>query len=85
MGSCRSIVRADGITPATVPWVPATGAATALTDLAASGLDFVSCSLPEADALTRAGKIRSIALMADKRAKNYPDVPTVEEAVGSPW
>lgn len=79
------MLKSQGISPATVPWVPATGAATALTDLAASGLDFVSCSLPEADALTRAGKVRSIALMAEKRAKNYPDVPTLKEAVGSDW
>lgn len=79
------MLKSQGINPATVPWVPATGAATALTDLAAAGLDFVSCSLPEADPLTRAGKIRSIALMADKRAKNFPEVPTLKEATGSDW
>ncbi|WP_375460078.1 tripartite tricarboxylate transporter substrate binding protein [uncultured Enterovirga sp.] len=79
------MLKSQGIEPAAVPWVPSTGAATALTDLAAAGLDFVSCSLPEADALTRAGKIRSIGLMADKRAKNYPDVPTLSEAIGSDW
>lgn len=79
------MLKSQGIVPSTVPWVPSTGAATALTDLAAAGLDFVSCSLPEADALVRAGKIRSIALMSEKRAKNYPDVPTLSEAVGSDW
>ncbi|MGA0595251.1 tripartite tricarboxylate transporter substrate binding protein [Enterovirga sp. CN4-39] len=79
------MLKSQDISPATVPWVPSTGAATALTDLAAAGVDFVSCSLPEADALIRAGKIRSIALMADKRAKNFPDVPTLAEAAGSDW
>jgi tripartite-type tricarboxylate transporter receptor subunit TctC len=79
------MLKSDGINPATVPWVPSTGAATALTDLAAGGIDFVSCSLPEADALARAGKVRTLALMAEARAKNYPDVPTLKEAIGSDW
>jgi tripartite-type tricarboxylate transporter receptor subunit TctC len=79
------MLKSQGITPTSVPWVPSTGAATALTDLAAAGVDFVSCSLPEADALIRAGKIRSLGLMAEKRAKNFPNVPTLQEAIGSDW
>ena len=74
-----------GIDPNSVGWVPATGAATALTDLAANGVDFVSCSLPEARALLSAGKIKSLAFMAEKRAAIFPDVPTLKEASGSPW
>ncbi|WP_332686554.1 Bug family tripartite tricarboxylate transporter substrate binding protein, partial [Bosea sp. (in: a-proteobacteria)] len=46
------MLRSLEIDPRSVPWVPAIGAATALTDLAGSGIDFVSCSLPEADALS---------------------------------
>jgi tripartite-type tricarboxylate transporter receptor subunit TctC len=79
------MLKAEGISPNSSPWVPSTGAATALTDLAAGGLDFVSCSIPEADALARAGKVRTLVLMADKRAKNYPDVPTLKQATGSDW
>jgi tripartite-type tricarboxylate transporter receptor subunit TctC len=79
------MLKSQGINPSATPWVPSTGAATALTDLAAAGVDFVSCSLPEADALIRAGKIRSLGLMAEKRAKNFPAVPTLQEAIGSDW
>ena len=42
--------------PNSVGWVPSTGAATALTDLAAEGIDFVSCSLPEGARSDRRGQ-----------------------------
>jgi putative tricarboxylic transport membrane protein len=74
-----------GADPNGYRWVPSTGAATALVDLAAGGIDFVSCSLPEARALIGAGRVRSLALMADKRAALFPDVPTLKEAGNSPW
>lgn len=79
------LMQADGIPPNSIRWVPATGAATALTDLAAGGVEFVSCSMPEAEALIKAGRIRSLTFMSDKRAANFPDVPTVEEATGHKW
>ncbi len=79
------LLQMDG-TPATaVRWVPSTGAATALTDLAGGGIDFVSCSLPEAQALIQAGRVRSLGFMSDKRASIFPDVPTVQEATGHKW
>lgn len=74
-----------GVDPNSVRWVPSTGAATGLQDLAAGGVDFVSCSLPEARSLMEAGRIKSLAFMADKRAMQFPDVPTLKEAANSPW
>ena len=79
------LMQADGIPPNSIRWVPATGAATALTDLAAGGVEFVSCSMPEAEALIKAGRIRSLTYMSATRAANFPDVPTVEEATGHKW
>ncbi|MBB6306742.1 Bug family tripartite tricarboxylate transporter substrate binding protein [Xanthobacter tagetidis] len=79
------MLRSLGINPSTVTWVPATGAATSLTDLAGGGIEFVSCSLPEADALTKAGRVRTLAYMDDKRSPVAPDVPTLKEAVNSEW
>src|SRR5262245_26917116 len=76
------LMQADGVSPGSIRWVPSTGAATALTDLAAGGVDFVSCSMPEAEALLKAGRIRSLVFFAPKRAPNFPDVPTTEEATG---
>ena len=79
------LMQADGLAPNSIRWVPSTGAATALTDLAAGGIDFVSCSIPEAEALLKAGRVRSLTVMSPKRAANYPDVPSVEEATGHKW
>ncbi|MBR1122505.1 tripartite tricarboxylate transporter substrate binding protein [Bradyrhizobium lablabi] len=79
------LMQADGVSPGTIRWVPSTGAATALTDLAAGGIDFVSCSMPEAEALLKAGRIRSLVFFSPKRAPNFPDVPTTEEATGHKW
>ena len=73
------------IDPASVPWVPSNGAAPGLQDLVAGGVEFVPCSLPEARSLIDAGKVRSLAVMADKRAALYPNVPTLKEAIGSNW
>lgn len=73
------------IDPASVPWVPSQGAAPGLQDLAAGGVEFVPCSLPEARSLIDAGKVRSLAVMDPKRATLFPNVPTLKEATGSNW
>jgi tripartite-type tricarboxylate transporter receptor subunit TctC len=73
------------IDPASVPWVPSNGAAPGLQDLAAGGVEFVPCSLPEARALIEAGKVRSLTVMDAKRSTLFPDVPTLKEATGSNW
>lgn len=68
-----------------VPWVPSNGAAPAMNDLAAGGVEFVTCSLPEARALIDAGKARPLAIMASQPAALYPNVPTLKAATGSDW
>jgi len=79
------LLKSKGIDPKSVGWVPSTGAATALTDLAGGGVDFVSCSLPEAESLTKAGRVRTLVYMDSKRSKVAPNIPTVKEATGSDW
>ena len=73
------------VDPATVPWVPSSGAAPGLQDLVAGGVEFVPCSLPEARSLIDAGKVRSLAVMASSRSALFPAVPTLKEAAGSDW
>jgi tripartite-type tricarboxylate transporter receptor subunit TctC len=73
------------VDPASAPWVPSQGAAPGLQDLVAGGVDIAPCSLPEARSLIDAGKVKSLAVMADKRAPLYPNVPTLKEATGSNW
>lgn len=79
------MLRDAKVDPATVPWVPSNGAAPGLQDLVAGGVEFVPCSLPEARSLIDAGKVRSLAIMAEQRSALYPNVPTLKEASGSDW
>lgn len=68
-----------------VPWVPSNGAAPAMLELAAGGVDIVTAALPEARSLIDAGKARPLAVMADAPAALYPNVPTLKSATGSDW
>ncbi|MGL4288129.1 MAG: tripartite tricarboxylate transporter substrate binding protein, partial [Phreatobacter sp.] len=73
---------AMGLPANAVPWVPSNGAAPAMQDLAASGLDIVTCSVPEAKAMLDAGRARSLAIMAPARNPQFPNVPTLNESLG---
>ena len=68
-----------------IPWVPSNGAAPAMQDLAAGGVDIVTCSLPEARALIEAGKAKPLAVMDSKKSDLFPNVPTMKDAAGSGW
>jgi len=76
---------AAGIDPAAAPWVPSQGAAPGLQDLVAGGVDIVTCSVAEAQALLEAGRVKSLAVMGDERISAFPDVPTLKEAAGLDW
>jgi tripartite-type tricarboxylate transporter receptor subunit TctC len=73
------------VDPATVPWVPSNGAAPGLQDLVADGVAIVPCSIPEARSLIDAGKVRSLAIMAESAPALYPSLPTLKQATGSDW
>jgi tripartite-type tricarboxylate transporter receptor subunit TctC len=71
-----------GLKPDHVAWVPSNGAAPAMQDLAAGGLDIVTCSVPEGRAMIDAGKAKSLAIMASARNPQFKDVPTLNETLG---
>jgi tripartite-type tricarboxylate transporter receptor subunit TctC len=73
---------AMGLKPDQVGWVPSNGAAPAMQDLAAGGLDIVTCSVPEGRAMIEAGKARSLAIMAPERNPTFPNIPTLKEEMG---
>ncbi len=73
------------VDPSSVPWVPSNGAAPGLQDLVADGVAIVPCSIPEARSLIDAGKVRSLAIMADAAPALYPSLPTLKQATGSNW
>ena len=75
-------MQAMGLAPNHVAWVPSNGAAPAMQDLAAGGLDLTTCSVPEGRAMIEAGKARSLAIMAKERNPSFPTVPTLKEEMG---
>jgi len=75
-------LRAIGVKPDHVAWVPSQGAAPAMQDLAAGGIDIATCSIPEGRTMIEAGKARALAVMAPQRNALFPYVPTLKEAMG---
>jgi tripartite-type tricarboxylate transporter receptor subunit TctC len=73
---------AMGLAANHVRWVPSNGAAPAMQDLAAGGLDFTTNSVVEARAMLDAGRARSLAVMAGERLSAFPNIPTLKEAMG---
>jgi tripartite-type tricarboxylate transporter receptor subunit TctC len=73
-----------GLRPTDLIWVSIAGSAPSLQELLAGGVDLVSCSLPEAQALLFAGRVRSLGVMADARLPQFPEVPTFREQ-GVDW
>ena len=77
-------LKAIGLPHTAVPWVPSQGAAPALQEIVAGGIDICTCSLPEAASLIEAGKVKPLAIMAEQRDPRFPNVPTLKET-GADW
>ena len=75
-------MQAMGLPANQVAWVPSNGAAPGMQDLAAGGIDIVTCSVPEARAMIDAGRAKSLAIMAAARNPLFPNVPTLNEELG---
>jgi tripartite-type tricarboxylate transporter receptor subunit TctC len=77
-------LKAIGEAPSSMPWVPSQGAAPALQELLAEGVDVVTASLSEVDALRQAGQVKTLGVMSEERLERFPDVPTLKEQ-GYDW
>lgn len=75
---------ARGVDPTTAIWISINGAGPSLQELNAGGVDFICCSLPEADAMLAGGQVRCLGVMADSRVAGFEDVPTFREQ-GHDW
>ncbi|HEX2524932.1 MAG TPA: tripartite tricarboxylate transporter substrate binding protein [Geminicoccus sp.] len=76
------MLQAAGVPANHVQWIPSQGAAPGLQDMLSGGVQLVPCSVPEAKALIDAGRVKSLAIMAEQRNPVFPDVPTVKESIG---
>jgi tripartite-type tricarboxylate transporter receptor subunit TctC len=68
-----------GLPPDAIRWVPSEGAAPALQELVAGGVDMSTASLVENQSMLDAGRVKALAVMAEERLPNLPDVPTLRE------
>jgi tripartite-type tricarboxylate transporter receptor subunit TctC len=82
--SRAGMLKTAGISIDAIPWVPSEGAAPGLAELVAGGVQVVTCSLPEAASLIEAKRVKALAIMGEKRAEIFPDVPTLKES-GINW
>ncbi|MEZ4827158.1 MAG: tripartite tricarboxylate transporter substrate binding protein [Bacteroidia bacterium] len=77
-------LKAAGLPESALPWVPSQGAAPALQELIAGGVDVVTAAVAEVDALRRAGEVKVLAAMAPERLADFPEIPTLREQ-GVDW
>ncbi|MHA6629629.1 tripartite tricarboxylate transporter substrate binding protein [Pseudonocardia sichuanensis] len=68
-----------GLPPDAIRWVPSEGAAPALQELVAGGVDISTASLVENQTMIQAGRAKALAVMAEERDAKFPDVPTLRE------
>lgn len=75
----------QGIAPDQVTWIPSQGAAPAMVELAAGGLEIVPSSVPEARAMIDAGKAKGLAVVSPERNPSFPNIPTIKETLSSDY
>ncbi|MGJ7579047.1 Bug family tripartite tricarboxylate transporter substrate binding protein [Variovorax sp. RHLX14] len=68
------------MTGITMQHIPYKGSSPALTDLMAGQTNVMFDNLPSAIQFIKAGKLRPIAVTTIKRAPQFPDLPTIDEA-----
>lgn len=73
------LLQAAGISPSALPWVPSAGAAPAIQELLAGGVQVVFVGSGEIKPYKDSGQARVLAIMSDKRIKGLDDVPTLKE------
>jgi tripartite-type tricarboxylate transporter receptor subunit TctC len=68
-----------------MPWVPSEGSAPSLQLLTSGAIDVVATTMPEAQTMVDARRVRSIAIMKPVRDPAYPEVPTIKESLSVDW
>lgn len=66
-------------------WLPDKSSSGALKALLSGEANFAVTTLSQANYQLRTGRLRALALMAEKRSANFPDIPTLAEATGIKW
>ncbi|MCB9938429.1 MAG: tripartite tricarboxylate transporter TctB family protein [Planctomycetaceae bacterium] len=88
-GGAWDLARAGLLQAADLPiesvvWVPHPGSAPSLLELMGGHLDVVCCSVPEVASQLENNQIRVLAVMAEERMSDYPELLTAKEQ-GTDW
>ncbi len=72
------LLLADGL-GINVNWMPYEGSASSIAALARKDVDFTICLATALPSWIRAGKIRLLTMLPDRRGPYFPDIPTLKE------
>jgi len=72
------LLLADGL-GISVNWVPYEGSASSISALSRKDVDFTICLAPALPSWIRAGKIRPLTVLSDRRSPYFLDIPTLKE------
>ena len=79
------MLNAEGLEPDAIRWIPSQGAAPALQELIAGGVDVATPALSEGKGLIESGDVRALAYMHDAPMSALPEVPLTAEVLDSGW
>lgn len=79
------MLNAEGMDPESIMWIPSQGAAPAMQELIAGGVDMVTPALSEGRSLVDSGELRALAYMHDSPMEALPDVPLTADVLDSGW
>lgn len=79
------MLMAEGLQPDAIRWIPSKGAAPAMQELIAGGIDVATPGLSEGKGLIEGGNLRALAYMHNEPMEALPDVPLTSEILESGW
>ncbi|WP_419307418.1 tripartite tricarboxylate transporter substrate binding protein [Chromohalobacter israelensis] len=79
------MLKAEGLPPDAIRWIPSKGAGPALKELMAGGVDVATPALSEALPLVEQGEIKALGYMSEATMEQLPDVPATGETLDSGW
>lgn len=83
--SLLGLLHAAGIDPNKVQWLETYSGEQGLANVLEGKAMVAPITMTDARKFLSAGQARALATMEDRRHPNFPEVPTVMEAVGLPW
>lgn len=78
-------MRAVGMEPSRLRWVPSQGSVPAFKELMSGSIDIVTACPGDVQSLVETGRVRTLAMTHGERVPMFPNVPTLKEVYGTDW